>query len=102
MSAQPKRSQPGEPGRPKSRAKPVKPGRLPLSEFAFDRAGAASPFGDDVIFPLPVEDLSYEHPGDEHEHAGHEHPGDERSGDEHLVDEHLVDEHASDEPPRED
>ena len=35
----------------------VKPGRLPISEFLFDRAGAASPFGEDVSFPLPVDDL---------------------------------------------
>jgi hypothetical protein len=40
---------------PKSRAKVVKPGRLPVSEVAYDRAGAASPFGDDITFPLPVE-----------------------------------------------
>jgi hypothetical protein len=48
----------------KSRAKVVKPGRLAVSEFAADKAGASSPFGDDVIFPLPVEALSYEHPTD--------------------------------------
>jgi hypothetical protein len=40
----------------------VKPGRLPVTEFAFDRAGAASPFGDDIRLPLPVEALSYIHP----------------------------------------
>jgi succinate dehydrogenase / fumarate reductase, iron-sulfur subunit len=34
-------------------------GRLPLSELTFDRAGAASPFGDDVTFPLPSEDLNF-------------------------------------------
>jgi hypothetical protein len=50
------------PKRPKSRAKVVKPGRLPVSELAFDKAGAASPFGDDITFPLPVEHLNYEHP----------------------------------------
>jgi len=55
-------SAPSDDPRPKTRSRPVKPGRLPLSEFAFDRAGAASPFGDDIVFPLPVEDLSYEHP----------------------------------------
>ena len=50
-------------GRPaKSRAKVVKPGRLPVSELAFDRPGAASPFGDDIEFPVPVERLTYEHP----------------------------------------
>ncbi|HEU4423832.1 MAG TPA: succinate dehydrogenase/fumarate reductase iron-sulfur subunit [Pilimelia sp.] len=36
-------------------------GKLPLTEFTFDRAGAASPFGDDLTFPLPVEDLNYHH-----------------------------------------
>jgi succinate dehydrogenase / fumarate reductase iron-sulfur subunit len=37
-------------------------GRLPLTELTFDRAGAASPFGDDVTFPLPNDDLNYHHP----------------------------------------
>jgi succinate dehydrogenase / fumarate reductase iron-sulfur subunit len=37
-------------------------GRLPITEVTFDRAGAASPFGDDVEFPLPTSDLTYEHP----------------------------------------
>jgi succinate dehydrogenase iron-sulfur subunit len=58
MTAQPKHSQPST----KSRAKVVKLGRLPVSEFAFDRAGAASPFGDDITFPVPPERLTYEHP----------------------------------------
>ena len=62
MTAQPEPS--GKPER-KSRAKIVKPGRMPVSEFAFDRAGAGSPFGDDIEFPVPVDRLTYEHP----EHA---------------------------------
>ena len=33
----------------------------PVSELAADRQGALSPFGD-VAFPVPVEDLGYEHP----------------------------------------
>ena len=37
-------------------------GRLPLTEATFDRAGASSPFGDDVQFPLPVEQLRYQPP----------------------------------------
>jgi succinate dehydrogenase / fumarate reductase iron-sulfur subunit len=37
-------------------------GRLTVSEVAMDRSGAASPFGDDVTFPLPPENLSYRHP----------------------------------------
>ncbi|HKT05905.1 MAG TPA: hypothetical protein VJT31_40880 [Rugosimonospora sp.] len=45
-----------------SRSRVVKPGRLAVSEFAADRAGAASPFGDDLRFPLPVEVLTYVHP----------------------------------------
>jgi succinate dehydrogenase / fumarate reductase iron-sulfur subunit len=48
---------------------PVKSdGRLTVSEFALDRPAAASPFGDDLTFPLPPGDLSYQHPirPDEH------------------------------------
>jgi succinate dehydrogenase / fumarate reductase, iron-sulfur subunit len=37
-------------------------GRMPLTEVTFDRAGAPSPFGDDVAFPLPSDDLTYQHP----------------------------------------
>jgi succinate dehydrogenase / fumarate reductase iron-sulfur subunit len=40
-------------------------GKLPLTELTFDRAGAASPFGDDVEFPLRTDDLNYHHPGDD-------------------------------------
>jgi hypothetical protein len=43
------------------RSRPVKAGRLPISEMAYDRPAAPSPFGDDVEFPLPVEELSYTH-----------------------------------------
>jgi succinate dehydrogenase / fumarate reductase iron-sulfur subunit len=50
---------------PRGHGQVVKAGRLPVTEFAFDRAGAASPFGDDVRFPLPVEALTYVHPGPE-------------------------------------
>jgi len=46
----------------RSKAQFVPEGRLPLTEFLFDRAGAASPFGDDLRFPLPVSDLTYVHP----------------------------------------
>jgi hypothetical protein len=35
---------------------------LPMTELLFDRAGAASPFGDDLSFPLPVSELTYVHP----------------------------------------
>lgn len=44
-----------------TRSRPVEPGRLPISELAFDRPAAPSPFGDDVVFPLPVEQLQYTH-----------------------------------------
>jgi succinate dehydrogenase / fumarate reductase iron-sulfur subunit len=40
-------------------------GRLPISEFTFDRAAASSPFGDDVTFPLPAKELNYHHPDQE-------------------------------------
>jgi len=46
----------------RSKARPAPEGHLPLSEFLFDRAGAASPFGDDLLFPLPVSELTYVHP----------------------------------------
>ena len=45
------------------RSRPPKAGRLPISEATSDRAGAGSPFGDDLTFPLPPHQLSYEHPG---------------------------------------
>ncbi|WP_412540680.1 hypothetical protein R8Z50_33590 [Longispora sp. K20-0274] len=53
---QPAHAQPGR------KAAIVKDGHLPLNELLFDRAGAPSPFGEDVEFPLPVDDLSYTHP----------------------------------------
>ena len=37
-------------------------GKLPLSETRIDRPGAASPFGDDVTFPVPTDRLTYQHP----------------------------------------
>ena len=33
-----------------------------VSELAADVAGAMSPFGQDVEFPLPLERLNYRHP----------------------------------------
>jgi hypothetical protein len=45
-----------------SRTRPVADGHLPLTEATFDRAGAPSPFGDDLQFPLPVSNLTYVHP----------------------------------------
>lgn len=46
----------------KSRVRPVKDGHLPVSEFLFGRQGPASPFGEDMTFPLPVDRLPYTHP----------------------------------------
>ncbi|HET9516977.1 MAG TPA: hypothetical protein VFO77_04545 [Actinoplanes sp.] len=44
-----------------ARSRTVKSGHLPISELAFDRPAAPSPFGEDVEFPLPVEQLRYTH-----------------------------------------
>jgi succinate dehydrogenase / fumarate reductase iron-sulfur subunit len=41
----------------------VPEGRLPVSEFAAEVQGGLSPFGEDVQFPLPPEEISYRHPG---------------------------------------
>jgi hypothetical protein len=50
-------------GRDDRRRKKERPdGRLPVTELLFDRPGAASPFGDDQTFPLPVTSLAYRHP----------------------------------------
>jgi hypothetical protein len=54
-----------------SRAAVVKPGRLPVSEFALDRPAASSPFGDDLHFPLPLERLTYVHPTDDASPVSH-------------------------------
>ncbi len=48
-----------------SRARIVPEGKLPVSEFAFDRSGAASPFGDDIGLPMPIERLTYTHPSED-------------------------------------
>ena len=34
-----------------------------VNEIAASQAGGLSPFGEDVEFPLPVSELTYEHPG---------------------------------------
>jgi hypothetical protein len=44
-----------------ARSRSVKTGHLPVSELAFDRPAAPSPFGEDIEFPLPIEDLRYTH-----------------------------------------
>lgn len=35
---------------------------LAVSEFTAEHTGAQSPFGDDLVFPLPVDALRYSHP----------------------------------------
>ncbi len=37
-------------------------GKLAVTEVTFDRPGAASPFGEDVEFPLPPSSIDYQHP----------------------------------------
>jgi len=37
----------------------------PVNELLSQLTGAQSPFGDDLEFPLPVEQLHYTHPGPE-------------------------------------
>jgi succinate dehydrogenase / fumarate reductase iron-sulfur subunit len=56
---------------PASRASLVRADRLPVTEFAFDKAGAASPFGDDIRFPLPLDRLTYTHPSENAAPASH-------------------------------
>jgi succinate dehydrogenase / fumarate reductase, iron-sulfur subunit len=54
---------------PVAQGPPVGPdGRLPVNEMLLDRPAAASPFGDDVTFPLPPENLSYQHPRNDDDH----------------------------------
>ena len=47
----------------KGRSPVAKDGHLPVNELLGEFQGACSPFGDDIRFPLPVEDLTYVHPG---------------------------------------
>jgi succinate dehydrogenase / fumarate reductase iron-sulfur subunit len=47
-----------------------KDGYLPVNEMLGEYQGANSPFGDEVKFPLPVEQLNYTHP-DPHAPVGH-------------------------------
>ncbi len=53
------------PQRPAVEAEVGPTGRMQLTEVTFDRAGAASPFGDEVEFPLPSTDITYQHPTSE-------------------------------------
>lgn len=42
----------------------VKPGHMPITEMLSDRPGAGSPFGEDLTFPLPTEQIVYRLPSD--------------------------------------
>lgn len=44
-----------------TRSRAVRAGHLTVSELAAEQAGGPSPFGDDIDFPLPVEELRYTH-----------------------------------------
>jgi len=53
-------------GEPEDRDRGTEPdGRLPVSEFAAERPGPLSPYGEDVEFPLPPEKVAYVHPAAE-------------------------------------
>ncbi|WP_163511560.1 hypothetical protein [Fodinicola acaciae] len=41
--------------------KAPKPGHLPMTELLFVRQGPPSPFGEDMRFPLPLDQVEYEH-----------------------------------------
>lgn len=43
----------------------VADGHLPVSEFAAEVQGGLSPFGEDVEFPLPLDQVAYRHPAPE-------------------------------------
>ena len=43
----------------------VPDGHLPVTEFAAERPGPLSPFGEDVEFPLPADEVAYVHPSPE-------------------------------------
>jgi succinate dehydrogenase / fumarate reductase iron-sulfur subunit len=58
----------GTPGKGKNPV--IKDGHLPVNEMLGEYQGACSPFGDDLVFPLPVENLNYSHP-DPHAPTGH-------------------------------
>ena len=45
-----------------SRARSPKEGHLDVAELVSSRVAAPSPFGDDLTFPLPVEELTYKPP----------------------------------------
>jgi succinate dehydrogenase / fumarate reductase iron-sulfur subunit len=52
-------------GREADRGQVVPADRLPVSEFAAEVQGGLSPFGEDVQFPLPTDQLRYRHPSED-------------------------------------
>lgn len=66
--------EPAESVSPENRHVKVRPGRLPVTEMLFDRPGAASPFGEDITFPLPADQIGYQLPdeGEEPENRAEE------------------------------
>lgn len=52
----------GKPARNPEESWPTQHPDLAVSEFTAEQMGAQSPFGDDIVFPLPVEQLRYAHP----------------------------------------
>lgn len=53
---------PGKPPKNPEEGWPAVYPELAVSEFTAVSTGAHSPFGDDVVFPLPVDELRYAHP----------------------------------------
>jgi hypothetical protein len=41
----------------------IEPEEFHVSELLSENSGSMSPFGDDLEFPIPVDKLSYIHPG---------------------------------------
>jgi hypothetical protein len=62
MIASPRRSAMAE-SEPTDRSV-VPDGHLPVTEFAAERPGPLSPFGEDVEFPLPPDKVAYVHPAE--------------------------------------
>ena len=52
----------GKPPKNPEESWPVEYPELAVSEFTSIHTGAQSPFGDDIVFPLPVDALLYSHP----------------------------------------
>jgi succinate dehydrogenase / fumarate reductase iron-sulfur subunit len=69
-----KAAYPGTAGTPSSAPQPIGPavgpdGKLELTELTFDKPAAPSPFGDDKQFPLPTDQIAYNHPAPKRDSA---------------------------------